>query len=88
MSSFKINSGYFKKSDAKVYVDENGNGFVLGCEATVVPQSFVEQYNRGELEENSVRDYNKVLVRTDRSRLLNKAPAHAEVTNKGTLIIS
>lgn len=73
--------------NATAYLDNNGNGFVLGGKAQIVPQVYVDRYNQGELEERSVTDFSRVINRTNIGRLMNMAPAHARVTEAGTLII-
>ena len=69
-----------------VFLNDNNEGFLLGKEARIVPQEYVDVY-KTQMTQSYSHEYNRVIDRTNISELQNMKPAYVRVTKAGTLII-
>lgn len=69
------------------HIDSEGNGFILGAEAQIIPQSFSDKYNEDKLHARQVGDFRRVIDRSSTADAINMKPIYCRVTKADTLII-
>jgi len=71
------------------HINDEGEGFVLGGDAKVIPNEYKDSYENKKLEALPVNDgsFAQVIDRTNVASLKNMKPAYARVTDANSLII-
>lgn len=71
------------------YINDKGEGFVLGGDAMQIPSDFKEEYYNNKLKVLPVNDgsFDRVIDRTNIAELKSMKPAFARITDANSLII-